>query len=95
MGTKGDPLFFELDKQKVLFPTLYMLWKCPQMMGGYFMTTFQGVLPKLQNGADLMMPGVVSNVATRGIKAFCDGKLKKVWFICLFLVITNNGSILY
>ena len=71
-----DPLFFELDKQKTLFPTVYMLWKCPQLMEGRFMTTTVGVLPKLQNGADLMMPGVICD-QSKGIKAYCDGKLRK------------------
>jgi len=74
-----DPLFFELDKQKTLFPTVYMLWKCPQLMDSKrrCITTSGGVVPKLQNGADLMMPGVVSDVASRGMKAFGEGKLKK------------------
>ena len=30
------------------------------------MTTVSGVLPKLLNGADLMMPGIVTNPAKKG-----------------------------
>jgi len=50
------PLFFELDGGQ-LVPTLYTLWSIPDILP-YF-TTHEGVLPKLTNGADLMLPGVV------------------------------------
>lgn len=49
------PIFFELDGK--LFPTVYTLWTCLEMVP-YF-TTHPAVLPKLANGADLMIPGVV------------------------------------
>lgn len=51
-----QPMFFELDGGQ-LVPTLYTLWATPDILP-YF-TTHEGVLPKLSNGADLMLPGVV------------------------------------
>ena len=53
------------------------MWKYPDLMGMYFMSTVGGVLPKIANGADLMLPGVVADVENLGMKAYCDGKLKK------------------
>lgn len=50
------PMFFELDGGQ-LVPTLYALWVTHDILP-YF-TTHEGVLPKLSNGADLMLPGVV------------------------------------
>ncbi|XP_062564378.1 eukaryotic translation initiation factor 2D [Armigeres subalbatus] len=49
------PVFFELDSK--LIPTIYTLWMCPDIVPHF--TTHPGVLPKLANGADLMIPGVV------------------------------------
>lgn len=49
------PVFFELDNK--LIPTMYALWLCPDMVPHF--TTHPGVLPKLANGADLMIPGVI------------------------------------
>ncbi|XP_058460818.1 eukaryotic translation initiation factor 2D [Malaya genurostris] len=51
------PIFFELDEK--LLPTVYTLWCCVELVP-YF-TTHAAVLPKLANGADLMIPGVVRN----------------------------------
>ena len=39
-------------------------------------TTSPGVMPRIANGADLMLPGVIIN-EEKGIKAYCDGKLSK------------------
>ncbi|XP_017483706.1 PREDICTED: eukaryotic translation initiation factor 2D isoform X2 [Rhagoletis zephyria] len=50
------PMFFELESGE-LAPTLYALWLVSTLLP-YF-TTFRDVLPKLSNGADLMLPGVV------------------------------------
>ena len=33
-------------------------------------------MPRIANGADLMLPGVIIN-DEKGIKAYCDGKLNK------------------
>lgn len=49
------PIFFELEEK--LLPTVYTLWNCVDLIP-YF-TTHPAVLPKLANGADLMIPGVV------------------------------------
>ncbi|XP_058831113.1 eukaryotic translation initiation factor 2D [Topomyia yanbarensis] len=51
------PIFFEMDSK--LIPTVYTLWSCVDLVP-YF-TTHAAVLPKLANGADLMIPGVVRN----------------------------------
>ncbi|XP_018791392.1 PREDICTED: eukaryotic translation initiation factor 2D [Bactrocera latifrons] len=50
------PMFFELESGE-LAPTLYALWLVPSLLP-YF-TTHREVLPKLTNGAELMLPGVV------------------------------------
>ncbi|KAL5283634.1 EIF2D family protein [Megaselia abdita] len=50
------PMFFEIEGGK-LAPTLYTLWLLPRILP-YF-TTVTGVLQKLSNGADLMLPGVI------------------------------------
>ena len=39
-------------------------------------TTSPAVMPRIANGADLMLPGVIIN-EEKGIKAYCDGKLSK------------------
>lgn len=49
------PMFFDFMDR--LHPTVYSLWLIPTMVP-YF-TTHAQVLPKLANGAHLMMPGVV------------------------------------
>nr|XP_054764505.1 eukaryotic translation initiation factor 2D-like [Lytechinus pictus] len=51
----GVPAFFE--NEKVLYPTVYTLWKCPSLLP--CLTTFPAVIEKLIGGADLMLPGVV------------------------------------
>lgn len=50
------PMIFELEEK--FYPTLYAVWLCSEPLVPHF-TTFPNVLPKLANGADLMMPGVV------------------------------------
>lgn len=47
------PMFFEWNEKIV--PTVYALWELPHMIPNF--TTFPDVLPKLSNGADLMLPG--------------------------------------
>uniref|UniRef100_A0A340TBA7 SUI1 domain-containing protein n=1 Tax=Anopheles minimus TaxID=112268 RepID=A0A340TBA7_9DIPT len=59
------PIFFELNGK--LLPTVYTLWSCPELVPAF--TTHATVLPKLANGADLMIPGVVkqgTNLASWG-----------------------------
>uniref|UniRef100_A0A182ITF1 Uncharacterized protein n=1 Tax=Anopheles atroparvus TaxID=41427 RepID=A0A182ITF1_ANOAO len=49
------PIFFEVSGR--LVPTVYTLWSCPDLVPAF--TTQPTVLPKLANGADLMIPGIV------------------------------------
>uniref|UniRef100_A0A914DS19 SUI1 domain-containing protein n=2 Tax=Acrobeloides nanus TaxID=290746 RepID=A0A914DS19_9BILA len=52
-----EPFLFEIDHDSTIFPTVYMLWKFPRL----FPTIFIGeqVMSFLENGADLMLPGVI------------------------------------
>lgn len=52
------PLFFECPESGFL-PTVYSLWLVPTMVP--FFTTHPAVLPRLANGADLMLPGKANN----------------------------------
>ncbi|KAH8232507.1 hypothetical protein KR032_008403 [Drosophila birchii] len=78
-----QPMFFELDGGQ-LVPTLYALWSLPDLLP-YF-TTHEGVLPKLTNGADLMLPGVVP----LGVGLNMYGHYKKGQLMAVNL--TNNKS---
>lgn len=49
------PMFFEIQDR--LYPTVYSLWLVPSIV--FLFTTHPPVLPKLANGANLMMPGIV------------------------------------
>lgn len=49
------PMFFELQDR--LFPTVYSCWLVPSIL--FHFTTHPPVLPKLANGANLMLPGIV------------------------------------
>lgn len=87
-----NTVFFEMEKEKQFFPSVYTLWKVPDMFPTF--TTMAGktlsfiyvkisnfifpeaVMPRIANGADLMLPGVIIN-DEKGIKAYCDGKLAK------------------
>ncbi|XP_030852103.1 eukaryotic translation initiation factor 2D isoform X2 [Strongylocentrotus purpuratus] len=51
----GVPAFFE--NEKVLYPTVYTLWKCPSLLP--CLSTYAPVIEKMAGGADLMLPGVV------------------------------------
>ena len=53
---EGEPLVFEVES--VLYPTVYLLWKLPNTLP--CVTTWSPVINKLQGGADLMLPGVVT-----------------------------------
>ncbi|KAH8258235.1 hypothetical protein KR038_008064 [Drosophila bunnanda] len=78
-----QPMFFELDGGQMV-PTLYALWSVPDLLP-YF-TTHEGVLPKLTNGADLMLPGVVP----LGVGLNMYGHYKKGQLMAVNL--TNNKS---
>ena len=64
--SKSVTLFFELEKDKIMFPSLWTLWQYPEMMPA--MTTSGAVVSRLANGADLMLPGVIVDEKL-GIKA--------------------------
>jgi hypothetical protein len=51
-----NPIFIEPEKEKGnLIPTVYTLWLRPELLPT--LTTHPPVVEKLQNGADLMLPG--------------------------------------
>jgi len=69
-----NTVFFELEKDKIVYPTVYTLWKYPKLVPS--VTTWPPVMEKIANGAHLMLPGIIIN-DEKGMKAYCDGKLKK------------------
>ncbi|XP_075154196.1 eukaryotic translation initiation factor 2D isoform X1 [Haematobia irritans] len=77
------PMFFENEENK-LVPTLYSLWQVPDLLP-YF-TTHPAVLPKLNNGADLMLPGVV----VQGVGMNMYGHYKKGQLVAVNL--SSNKS---
>jgi translation initiation factor 2D len=76
------PMIFEIDDR--FYPTLYSVWLLPNMIP-YF-TTHAQVLPKLANGADLMLPGVVKEGTD--LKSF--GRFQKDDIVAVNL--TSNAS---
>nr|KAJ3421712.1 Eukaryotic translation initiation factor 2D [Polyrhizophydium stewartii] len=59
----GAPAFFRM-LDGPLVPTVYSLWKCTRMVPCF--ETPGAVMPKLFNGADLMLPGVLSPPGSLG-----------------------------
>ncbi|KAG0089448.1 hypothetical protein BGZ93_011028 [Podila epicladia] len=58
---EGTPLWFKISnskKESLIVPSLYMIWKFPTLIPG--LTTWNPVVDKLKNGADLMIPGVIT-----------------------------------
>ncbi|KAG0356535.1 hypothetical protein BG005_004533 [Podila minutissima] len=58
---EGTPLWFKISNSKkdsLIVPSLYMIWKFPTLIPG--LTTWNPVVDKLKNGADLMIPGVIT-----------------------------------
>ncbi|KAG0260721.1 hypothetical protein BG011_001670 [Mortierella polycephala] len=58
---EGTPLWFKVSSSKkdsLVLPSVYMLWKFPTLIPG--LTTWSPVVDKLRNGADLMIPGVIT-----------------------------------
>lgn len=76
------PMFFEFQDR--LYPTVYSLWLVPSLVP-YF-TTHAQVLPKLANGAHLMMPGVVKQGSD--LKSF--GRFQRDQIVAVNL--TSNAS---
>ncbi|XP_063607889.1 eukaryotic translation initiation factor 2D-like [Penaeus indicus] len=52
-----DPMFFMIEREKEIYPTVYMLWKYPDLLRTF--TTQDPVIDVLVGGADLMLPGIV------------------------------------
>lgn len=76
------PMLFEIQER--LYPTLYTLWILPRLVP-YF-TTHPQVVPKLYNGANLMLPGVVKEGTD--LKSF--GRFQKDDIVAINL--TSNSS---
>lgn len=76
-----NPIFFQLEKQ--LFPTVYTLWRCPNMLPAF--TTWPPVLQKLSGGADLMLPGVV--LSTSGLPEVNRGEC------CAVTLVMNRAPV--
>ncbi|XP_055905983.1 eukaryotic translation initiation factor 2D [Eupeodes corollae] len=79
------PMFFEAEGG-ILVPTLYTMWIIPDLLP-YF-KTHAGVLPKLSNGADLMLPGVIH----QGVGMNMYGRYKKGQLIAINLT-TNDSAV--
>ncbi|XP_059175627.1 eukaryotic translation initiation factor 2D-like [Physella acuta] len=74
--TGKNPIFFE--NFKTLYPTVYTLWQYPSLLPVF--RTWPPVFEKLQKGADLMLPGVISDKEPSP-KMF--GNLKKGDLVCI------------
>ncbi|KAK7068948.1 Eukaryotic translation initiation factor 2D [Halocaridina rubra] len=73
-----DPIFFTVEKEKIFFPTVYTLWKYPDIMHSF--TTHPPVIDVLLGGADLMLPGIV----TKGnMNPRTYGKFEKGFPVCI------------
>ncbi|KAG4069725.1 hypothetical protein HA402_002304 [Bradysia odoriphaga] len=79
------PMFFETPDQ-VLLPTVYTLWLVPNMLPAF--TTHPAVLPRLSNGADLMLPGIIR----QGQGSRCYGYYKKNEVVAVNLT-SNKAAI--
>jgi len=53
-----NPMFYEIDKETTLYPTVYALWICTDLIPS--MVTSSLVFEKISRGADLMLPGVIT-----------------------------------
>ncbi|KAK9375842.1 uncharacterized protein V1513DRAFT_309234 [Lipomyces chichibuensis] len=57
VGEEGSkPLWLRLNEE-TLIPTVFTLWKCPFLLP--IVQTWNPVIEKLRNGADLMLPGLI------------------------------------
>ncbi|XP_059351890.1 eukaryotic translation initiation factor 2D-like isoform X2 [Daphnia carinata] len=65
------PIVFHIRDK--LYPTIYLLWILPGKLIPYF-TTWHEVVPKFNNGADLMLPGFIIKEEL-GLRAY--GRLNK------------------
>lgn len=77
------PIVFHIRDK--LYPTIYLLWMLPGKLLPYF-TTWHEVVPKLNKGADLMLPGIIVQ-EEQGLRAY--GRLNKGDMVA---VNTNRNS---
>jgi len=77
------PIVFHIREK--LYPTVYFLWILPGKLIPYF-TTWEDVVPKLNKGADLMLPGIIVK-QDKGIR--CYGRLNKGELVAIN---TNKNS---
>ena len=66
------PIVFHIRDK--LYPTIYLLWILPSKPLIPYFTTWNEVVPKFNNGADLMLPGMIVKEEL-GLRAY--GKLNK------------------
>ena len=85
-STNKIPWFFSIEdrstKRERLYPTVYLLWKCPDLIELKFRTHRQ-VFTKLLNGADLMLPGVIVPSGVVTLDTFRHVKRDDLCSICL------------
>ncbi|XP_040564943.1 eukaryotic translation initiation factor 2D [Lepeophtheirus salmonis] len=73
---RKNPLFFVFEKnKKKIYPTVYTLWIVPDLLPSF--TTHDNVMKNIQNGADLMLPGVV-NPHDLDLKAIQKGDIVSI-----------------
>lgn len=77
------PIIFHIREK--LYPTIYLLWILPGKLIPYF-TTWEDVVPKFNNGADLMLPGIIVK-EDKGMR--CYGRLNKGELVAIN---TNKNS---
>ena len=85
-STNKIPWFFTVEdqtsKSERILPTVYLLWKCPDLISLKF-HTHKHVFNKLMNGADLMLPGLLLPPGGVTLKTFRDVKRDDLCSICL------------
>lgn len=77
------PMLFEFEER--LYPTVYSLWLVPAFIPLF--TTHAQVLPKLANGANLMMPGIVKQGGD--LKSF--GRFQREQIVGVNLTSNSSG----
>ncbi len=79
-------MFFVIEDQtsktERILPTVYLLWKCPDLLTLKF-HTHKHVFNKLMNGADLMLPGLILPAGGVTLQTFCHVQRADLCSICL------------
>jgi translation initiation factor 2D len=85
-STNKTPWFFTVEdkssKTERILPTVYLLWKCPDLLTLKF-HTHKHVFNKLMNGADLMLPGLILSPCSVTPQTFRHVKRDDLCTICL------------